>query len=175
VRHDSSISMNPPRVRSPPTSSASSTTAIQPSPLIIARKLILINPSNGSNASQGTPSHTHSVVIRLNLLTHAKASPITPRVLDISFLPHSVTEQWLLVQSVDELSLILEEIIAIYSSLSPNMKAKAKADITKVIRQIIVNMACEALQVVINGLKLMELFTEEHAGKSTAHYFLFYF
>ena len=76
-----------------------------------------------------------------------------------------MTEQWLLVQSIDELSLILEEIIAIYSSLSASMKEKAKADITKVIRQIIVNMACEALQVVINGLKLMELFTAEHAGK----------
>ncbi len=138
--------MNSPRIRSPPNSSASGASASQPSPLINARKLILINPNN---VSQGNAT-----------------APITPRVLDISFLPHSVTEQWLLVQSVDELSLILEEIIAIYSSLSPSMKAKAKADITKVIKQIIVNMACEALQVVINGLKLMELFAEEHAGNN---------
>ena len=141
--------MNSPRIPSPPNSSASGASASQPSPLINARKLILINPNN---VSQGNAT-----------------APITPRVLDISFLPHSVTEQWLLVQSVDELSLILEEIIAIYSSLSPSMKAKAKADITKVIKQIIVNMACEALQVVINGLKLMELFAEEHAGNNIIH------
>ena len=112
-------------------------------------------------------------IFSLYSLNHTEATPITPRVLDISFLPHSVTEQWLLVQSVDELSLILEEIIAIYSSLSSNMKEKAKGDISKVIRQIIVNMACEALQVVINGLKLMELFAEDHAGTYLFSYFRF--
>ena len=156
--------MNLPRVRSPPNGSVTGAATAQPSPLINARKLILINPTNGSNSSQGINSYTYSYNFCLYSLNHTEAVPITPRVLDISFLPHSVTEQWLLVQSVDELSLILEEIIAIYSSLSSNMKEKAKADISKVIRQIIVNMACEALQVVINGLKLMELFAEEHAG-----------
>ncbi len=164
MSHESFVTMNLPRVRSPPNNSVAGAATAQPSPLINARKLILINPTNGSNSSQGINSYTYSCTFRLYSLNHTAAVPITPRVLDISFLPHSVTEQWLLVQSVDELSLILEEIIAIYSSLSSNMKEKAKADISKVIRQIIVNMACEALQVVINGLKLMELFAEEHAG-----------
>ena len=93
----------------------------------------------------------------------ANSSGLTIRVLDVSFLPHSVTEQWLLVQSVDELNLVLEEILTIYLSLKETSKAKLAKDVPKTLRQVLSNMDCEALQVVVNGLKLIEAMAEDHA------------
>lgn len=57
----------------------------------------------------------------------------------------------------------MEEIVEIYSSLTPQMKSRAKNDTPKAVRQILNNMACEALPVIINGLKLMIVLAEDHA------------
>lgn len=78
-------------------------------------------------------------------------------IMKLSFLPHSITEQWLLASGVDELRFVLEEVTAVYSSLSSTTRENCKADMPIALKQVMTNITAEShSSVVINGLKFME-------------------
>ena len=76
-------------------------------------------------------------------------------VMKLSFLPHSIKEQWLLASGVDEVRFVLEEVTAVYLSLSDSAKESSKGDIPIALRQVLSNMASEPHpSVLTNGLNL---------------------
>ncbi len=78
-------------------------------------------------------------------------------VMKLSFLPHSIKEQWLLASGAEEVRFVLEEVTAVYLSLNDAGRESSKPDIPIALRQVMSNMASEPHpSVLINGLKFME-------------------
>ena len=124
-----------------------------------------------SSATGNSPVATRksgSSKISLGKLSGAAGGPgappnvDSPKVLKLSFLPHSMTEQWLLAHNAEELSFALDEINSVYNALSATVREKAKADMPRALKQIIQNLSGEALTVIISGLRLMGSIAENH-------------
>ena len=81
-------------------------------------------------------------------------------VMKLSFVPHSITEQWLLAQNADELRFVLEEIMAVYAGLNTSAKDSSRGEMPMVLKQILRNLSSEHPLVVSNGLKFMELLSD---------------
>jgi len=88
---------------------------------------------------------------------------ITPRVLNVSFLPQSLTEQWALAKTPEEVSMVLDGIILMYGSLSEDEKSVAAQDTSKIIRQTLSTLKYDVTPVVVNSLKLLEAVASDHA------------
>lgn len=123
-------------------------------------------PTNTGRSSSSFPSKQQPVTEKT---ASGKSFPFSPpptdspKVLKLSFLPHSMTEQWLLAHNAEELSFALDEINSVYNALSVSVREKACSDMPRAIKQIIHNLSGEALSVIISGLRLMESIAENHS------------
>jgi len=113
---------------------------------------------SGGSSSSSSSSENGSTKSAQNIY------PGSPRgIMKLSFLPHSITEQWLLAQGEDELRFVLEEITAVYNSLQPHAREAHRADMPVALRQVLGNCATGGKLVVVNGLKLISSIVEHSA------------
>ena len=76
-------------------------------------------------------------------------------IMELTFLPHSITEQWLLARGEEELRYVLEEITAVYNSLQPQSREASKAEMPIAVKHVLLNCSSGEKLVVVNGLKFL--------------------
>lgn len=116
---------------------------------------------------------TKSVNEQGNFLSSLKKSPrgsissviSTPRILDISFLPRSICEQWLLSTHPNELSLIIDEVYDIYALMDANQRKRAKSDLPQFIKQIESSLCKESSNLTISCLSLLDFVFQDYSDE----------
>ena len=93
----------------------------------------------------------------------------SPRIMDISFLPHSITEQWLLAKSINELTVVLDDIISLYDSLPSLAREKTKQDLPKLLRHISQNLTFEIYEVTMQCIKLLDMIAQDNVDYFGPH------
>lgn len=93
----------------------------------------------------------------------------SPRIMDISFLPHSITEQWLLAKSINELTVVLDDIISLYDSLPTIAREKTKQDLPKLLRHISQNLTFEIYEVTMQCIKLLDMIAQDNVDYFGPH------
>eukprot|EP00602_Paraphysomonas_sp_CaronLab_P002010 CAMPEP_0185022652 /NCGR_PEP_ID=MMETSP1103-20130426/5358_1 /TAXON_ID=36769 /ORGANISM="Paraphysomonas bandaiensis, Strain Caron Lab Isolate" /LENGTH=1419 /DNA_ID=CAMNT_0027554823 /DNA_START=78 /DNA_END=4334 /DNA_ORIENTATION=+ len=85
--------------------------------------------------------------------------------LEISFLPQSTTEQWLLARGPEEVSNVLDEVYQLYLSLNEDRRTRCVGEVSKLVNHAIRSMKLNDVAVVVNGLQLLEALVSDHANE----------